>query len=48
MLETLQFLWIRETECAHKVSIVVIDCIISRNQNIAVTFHSKIMFLCVH
>jgi len=27
MLETWQFLWIRKTECVHKVSIVVIDWI---------------------
>ena len=48
MLETWWFLWIRGTECVHKVFIVVIACIIlSRNQNIAVTFQSKIMFLSV-
>jgi hypothetical protein len=42
-------LWIRGNECVHKVSIVVIACIIvSPDQNIALTFHSKIVFLSVY
>jgi hypothetical protein len=48
MLETWWHLFIRGTACVHTVSVVAIACIIlSRNKNIAVLFHSKIMFLSV-
>jgi len=40
MLETWQFLWIRETECVRKVSIVVIDWILYAG-NVAVFMDQK-------